>query len=55
MKRPETVFLLCPHCGAMNTPNASPTITVDQTGTKAECSNCSVARQIEDFLPKENR
>lgn len=45
--------VLCPRCGAKNKANASPTIHIDQTGTRAECSNCSFERPVEAFLPKE--
>jgi hypothetical protein len=46
-------IVICPRCQAMNTPHASETILIDQTGTKGECSSCSFARPIEAFLPKE--
>lgn len=45
----------CPKCKEMNVPNASPTIEVDQTGTKGHCNNCSFERPIEAFLPKDMR
>ena len=44
---------VCPKCGATNIPNASPTIEIDQTGTKGVCSVCAFSRPIEAFLPKE--
>lgn len=43
----------CPKCGEQNIPHASPTVHIDQTGTRAECSNCSFERPVEAFLPKE--
>lgn len=45
----------CPMCGDMNVPNASPTIEIDQTGTKCCCNNCCCSRPIEEFLPKGSR
>jgi len=45
--------VVCPKCGATNIPNASATIEIDQTGLRAECSNCNFERPVEAFLPKE--
>jgi predicted RNA-binding Zn-ribbon protein involved in translation (DUF1610 family) len=45
----------CPKCGAENVHKASPTIEIDQTGTKGFCNACGFARPIEAFLPKEMR
>lgn len=42
----------CPHCGVQNVPNASETIEIDSTGTRAYCNNCSFSRPVEGFLPK---
>ncbi len=48
--------LYCRKCKAMNVPNASPTIEPDQTGTRAQCSQCNAEGPIENFQPpKENR
>ena len=45
--------VVCPRCKATNVPNASPTIEIDETGLKAACNQCSFARPIEAFLPRE--
>lgn len=45
--------LLCPACGAMNIPNAKPTIDLDQTQTRAQCSTCGCERLLEHFHPKD--
>lgn len=45
----------CPHCKTENKKGTSPTIEVDQTGTKGYCTNCSFSRPIEAFLPKDMR
>jgi len=42
----------CPRCEAMNVPKASPTIVIDETGTRAECVQCNFERPVEAFLPK---
>jgi len=44
---------VCPRCQAENKPGASPTIEIDQTGTKGYCTSCSFARPVEAFLPRE--
>jgi transcription elongation factor Elf1 len=45
--------VVCPRCKATNIPNASETIEIDQTGTRAFCTNCTFERPVEAFLPKE--
>lgn len=46
-----TKDLYCRKCQAMNLPNASPTIEVDQTGTRALCAQCTNEGPIEKFQP----
>lgn len=46
--------LVCPKCHAFNVPNASPTIRVDLTATRAECSSCSFESVLERFTHKES-
>jgi len=45
--------VICPKCGQQNTPNASERVEIDQTGTRAFCTNCTFERPVEAFLPKE--
>ena len=45
----------CPKCGAENVPGASPSIVINQVGTRAECSVCSFERPIEAFLLREKQ
>lgn len=48
--------LVCPKCTSDNYPlRALPTIRVDLTATRAECSNCSYEAALEKFQPKEPR
>lgn len=52
-----TKDLYCRRCKAMNVPNASPIIVIDQTGSRAHCDQCSADGAIETFQPptsKEN-
>lgn len=42
----------CPKCGETNVANASVTLDIDQTGTRAECKSCSFEALIAAFLPK---
>lgn len=44
--------VICPKCGAMNTPKASDTVLINPVGTRAECSVCSFERPVEAFMPK---
>lgn len=50
-----TAKAICPMCKAENKPHASPTIVIDQTGTRGECTNCSFERPVEAFLQRNLR
>lgn len=47
--------LVCPKCHGFNVPHAAPTVRIDLTATRAECSQCSFEAMIEKFQPKEAR
>lgn len=49
-----TATLRCPRCQAQNRPGAT-YIEIDQTGTRAFCSVCSIERPLAEFQTKDDQ